>query len=188
MNKFENYIRENRLRLDSEELGNDAWKRIEQSFITYNRHVRLRRLYAAAAVLILLTVSTFFYLNHSGHSGNSERIAVLEGAANYYRQEELSNIRLISGTEEEIRKESIPSEYEDMFKDFTKQLQIIDKQYQLYKTEIAAHGYSPELIQQVIFNYQLKLSVLQMFQAEIDKINNLTKNNYNGNKKTRIHI
>jgi len=188
MDKFEEYIRENRLLLDSEEFGNEEWDKIAATFDRYNRRMRLRKFYSAAIFISVISIGMLIYVNHLKQSEKSAKTEVFREVATYYKEQEISAIKLINGTEEEIRKQSIPVEYEDMFRDFTKQLQIIDNQYEMYKKEIADHGYNQELIQQVIYNYQLKLSVLQMLQNEINKINNLTKNHKNESKKTRIHI
>jgi hypothetical protein len=75
-----------------------------------------------------------------------------------------------------------------MFNDFTQQLQIIDKQYDIYKAQVEQHGYSEEIIQQIIYNYQLKLSVLHMLQSEINKINNLSKHEKHEYKKIQLSI
>jgi hypothetical protein len=188
MDKFEKYIRENRLRLDSEEYENEGWDRISGTFDKYNRRMRLRKFYSAAIFISVISVGMLIYVNHQKQTEKLSGTEVFREVATYYKEQEISAIKLINGTEDEIRNLSIPVEYEDMFRDFTKQLQIIDNQYEMYKKEIADHGYNQELIQQVIYNYQLKLSVLQMLQNEINKINNLTKNNRNESKKTRIHI
>jgi len=188
MDKFEKYITENRLRLDSEEFENEGWERISGTFGRYNRRMRLRRFYSAAIFISVISVGMLIYVNHLKQTVKSSKTEDLQEVATYYKEQEISTIKLINGTEEEIRQQSIPAEYENMFRDFTKQLQLIDKQYEIYKNEIAEHGYNQELIQQIIYNYQLKLSVLQMLQSEIDKINNLTKSNSDGNKKTSIHI
>jgi hypothetical protein len=188
MDKFEQYIKENRLRLDTEDYANSEWEGIALSFKQYNRRKTFKRLYAAATLLVLITFGSVFFLRPSKPEDVVMKTTVLNGVATYYQDEENSAIKLINGAENEIRKQSIPVEYEGMFSDFIIQLGIIDKQYDLYKTTINEHGYSQELIQQVIYNYQLKLSVLQMLQSEIDKINKLTKNKRNENKKIQLHI
>lgn len=186
MDKFEQFFKENRLRLDSADFENSGWERIATTYKQYNRRKMLRQFYIAASMIAIITLGTLLYLTQSKQNDVSGRTAVLDGVASYYKDEEITTIKLINGTEDEIRKQSIPVEYEDMFKDFIKQLQLIDKQYDIYKTSIAEYGYSQELIQQVIYNYQLKLSVLQMLQSEIDKINRLTKNIKNENKKIQF--
>jgi hypothetical protein len=103
-------------------------------------------------------------------------------------KQETSYLQLIGLTEEKVREQRIPEAYKSLFSNFTRQLHIIDQQYNLYKTEIEKHGYTDELIQQVIYNYELKLSVLQMLQTEINKINNLSKNDKNENKHIQIEI
>jgi hypothetical protein len=188
MDKFEQYFKENRLRLDTGELENREWERIEESFSCYNRRRNLRQFYAAAIILTFIAVGTLIWVTQLKQLAGSDRTAVLNGVANYYMQEEISSINLINGAEDAIRKQSIPVEFEEMFTGFIKQLDVIDKQYEIYKTEISEHGYNQEIIQQVIYNYQMKLSVLQMLHSEINKINSRTKNNENENRKIKLHI
>jgi hypothetical protein len=87
-----------------------------------------------------------------------------------------------------IRSQRVPADYSYLFKDFMVQLDLIDKQYDIYKRELEKHGYNEEVIQQVIYNYQLKLSVLHSLQSEIAKINNLPKKEENENKKIRLTL
>jgi hypothetical protein len=188
MDKFEQYIRENRLRLDTGELEKEEWDKIAGTFRKYNSRKRQRHFFAAAIIITFAGLGTLLYLTHPGQTNNMKRTAILDGVENYYKEAETSSIKLIDGEEEAIRKQSIPVEYKDMFTDFLKQLQLIDKQYDIYKTQISEHGYSQELIQQVIYNYQMKLSVLQMLQSEIIKINSRTKNKENENRKIQLHI
>jgi hypothetical protein len=187
MDKFEQFIKENRLRLDTGELENRGWLRIAETFRLHDRRRRLRHFYAAAVVIAFAAIGSLIYQAVSKQQGG-DKTAVLDGVANYYRQEEISSIKLINGVEDAIRKQTIPVEYKEMFTGFLKQIEIIDKQYEIYKTEISEHGYSQEIIQQVIYNYQMKLSVLQMLQFEINKINSRTKNKENENTKIQLHI
>ena len=188
MDKFEQYIRENRLRLDTGELEKEEWDKIAGTFRQYDSQKKKRHFFAAAIIITFTALGTLLYLTLSKQTNSTERTAILDGVENYYKEAESSSIKLIDGEEEAIRKQSIPAEYKDMFTGFLKQLQIIDKQYDIYKTEISEHGYSQELIQQVIYNYQMKLSVLQMLQSEIIKINSRTKNKENENRKIQLHI
>jgi hypothetical protein len=188
MDKFEQYISENRLRIDTGELGKEEWDKIASTFRRLDSQKRKRHFFAAAIVMLFIALGTLLYLAFPKQTSSMERTAILDGVATYYKEAEISSIKLIDGEEEAIRQQSIPVEYKDMFTDFLKQLQIIDKQYDIYKTEISEHGYSQEIIQQVIYNYQMKLSVLQMLQSEIIKINSRTKNMENENRKIQLHI
>ena len=188
MDKFEKFIKENRMRIDTGNLDDSQWEKIAESFSQYNRRKNYWRLSIAAGIIVILTLGTLLFRPSLKQNEVPVRTSVLDGVSTFYRDEEISSIKLINGVENELRKQKIPVEYEDMFRDFTNQLQIIDKQYEIYKTEIEKNGYTHELIQQVIYNYQLKLSVLQMFQNEIDKINNLTKDRKDGNKKIQFNI
>ena len=184
MDHFENYFKENRLRLDVEDLDPDCWKRIDTSFKKQRQHLFVRRLSVAASIVLVLAIGSVIYLNQNRNETVQNQMSPL--SYTNLAEQETSYLQVINIKVNEIKKQSVPVAYKSMFDDFVHQLQIIDQQYDLYKKELDQHGYSDELIQQIIYNYQLKLSVLQMLQMEMTKINNLSK--HNGNENTNIQL
>lgn len=187
MDNFEQYLQENRLRLDIENLDDTCWERIKNSFIKYKRKRAFNQFYIAASILIIIGLSSVLFISRMNQNETVQTTIFPESFTDLSKQE-TSFLQVINYTVDEIKKQSVPMEYENLFNDFIQQLQIIDHQYALYKKEIKEHGYSEELIQQVIFNYQLKLSVLQMLQSEIVKINNLSKKESHENTNIQLQI
>lgn len=188
MDKFEQFFRENRLRLDTEDLDSSYSGKIAHMFNMHNRKRVFRQLYAVASIAAIVVLSTLLYLAHNGQHPAEQQPGIFGEIATDLVKEEASYIQSINSSMDAIKKQKIPAEYASMFNDFTQQLQIIDKQYDIYKAQVEQHGYSEEIIQQIIYNYQLKLSVLQMLQSEINKINNLSKHEKHEYKKIQLSI
>lgn len=188
MDRFEQYLKENRLRLDTEDLEPDCWNAIADSFKQHKRRSTFRKLYVAASIVVVLGLISVIFLNKVNKTEQVVQSTLFPASFYDLSKQETSYLQVINMKVDEIKKQRIPAEYKNLFGDFIQQLQLIDQQYDLYKSQIEQHGYNEELIQQVIYNYQLKLSVLQMLQAEINKINNLSKNDKNENKNIQLNI
>ena len=188
MDRFENYFKENRLLLDTEDMDQATWKNVELSFRKHRQRIIFRRLYVAASIAVMLILSTVIYLNKTRTETIDVQNTIIPANYTNLVEQETSYLKVINIKVNEIKKQSVPVAYKSMFDDFVHQLHIIDKQYDLYKQEIEQHGYTDELIQQIIYNYQLKLSVLQMLQTEMNKINSLTKKKGNENTNIQLNI
>ncbi len=179
MDKFEQFFKENRLRLDDEDFSPDAWENIETSIKTQRKKLIISKLYIAAGILLILSLGFTLLLNKNSKSVDIQNQAILTNVSAELAEQELNYIHAVNERINVIKQIKIPKENAKMFKEFVQQLKIIDQQYEEYKQELKKNGYNTELIQQIIYNYQLKLSVLQMLQNEMNKINNLTKNRKN---------
>ncbi len=186
MDKFEQFFKENRLLLDTEDLDSARWEKIGGTFRqTDQRFTGLLRTAAVIAGLVLLGGAIYVGLFKSEKHGQQ---GVFTGMTANLADEESTYLTSISITMDSIRNQRVSADYGYLFKDFMVQLDLIDKQYAIYKSELEKHGYNEEVIQQIMYNYQLKLSVLQSLQSEITKINNLPKKEENENKKIRINL
>jgi hypothetical protein len=186
MDKFEQFFKDNRLLLDTEDLDNARWERINGACRQSDR--RFTGLFRTAAViagLVLLGIALYFGILKTK---KPEQRGVFAIVAAELANEETTYLTSINLTMDSIRSQRVPADYSYLFKDFMVQLDLIDKQYDIYKRELEKHGYNEEVIQQVIYNYQLKLSVLHSLQSEIAKINNLPKKEENENKKIRLTL
>lgn len=188
MEKFEQFFKENRLRLDTENLDDASWNRIANSFKAHQRKNLFRKLYVAASIIVILGLSSILLFSGKENGKPMEQTSIFSEISPDLARQEVSYMQLVNSKINKLKKEEVPKENAALFNEFIKQLEVIDKQYELYKLEIEKTGYNDELIQQVIYNYQLKLSVLQMLQAEIDKINRLTKKENNEKGKIKLDI
>jgi hypothetical protein len=188
MDNLEQFLKENRLRLDSEDIDADYWQAVEGSFRRLRVKKLIRQTIVAASIVLVLGTSAFFIANRYDQHKEVAQEAIFPQRFTELSKQETSYLQLISITTNQINDQRIPAEYQSLFSDFIRQLQIIDQQYELYKSEIKKHGYNEEMVQQVIYNYELKLSVLQMLHSEMNKINKLSKSNQNEDKKIQIHL
>ncbi len=188
MEKFEQFFKENRLRLDTENLDETSWMNIENSFKIHKRKSFFRKLYVAASIIAILGLSSIIIFSGNEKNKQVVQTSIFTDISPDLVKQENSYIQLVNSKINKIKEEKVPKENAALFNEFIKQLEVIDKQYELYKQEIEKTGYNDELIQQVIYNYQLKLSVLQMLQSEIDKINRLSKKNKNEKEEIKLDI
>lgn len=188
MDKLEQFFKENRLRLDTENLDNASWENISSS-IKKQKHKKLfRQIYFAASILLILGLTMVLYLKNDTKVNQTNEASIFYKFSPDLAEQEVEYMQLINNKVAEIKKQKVPARTIALFNEFIQQLEVIDKQYELYKIEIEKQGYNEDLIQQIIYNYQLKLSVLQMFQSEIDKINRLTKKQKDEKDKIKLNI
>ena len=191
MDKFEKYLTENRLGLDTEDFDCSSWDSIEGSFKQIRCRKNLRLVLSSSGVAALLVITLWLFVDRNIQNSKNEygvEQGILSAFSGDLAEEEASYIQLVNQSMEAVRQQRFPAEYEYLFSDFLQQIKIIDQQYEIYKTQVEHHGFTPELIQQIIYNYQLKLSVLQMLQSEVSKINNLSKSQKDENSSPKINI
>ncbi len=172
MDKFEQFFKENRLRLDTEDLDESLWNNIQNSFASKKRVNVYRSLYLVASLTLIIGLSIVLF--YSKNDNISIEKPIFSEIDEVLSQEEISFIHLVNSQVEIIENSKIQSENLALLDGFIYQLKTIDKQHDLCRENIEKQGYTNELIQQVIYIYQLKLSVLGMMQTEINKINQHT--------------
>lgn len=187
MDKFEQFFKENRLNLDVEPLSEKFQEKMFAELQARKKRVHLNSWMAAAGIALLFIAGTIVNrMNHqntqlSDTLSDNNQFVQQASLINPYQTEIETSVRLIS-------EQTVPSEYLTLFQDFILQLQIIDKQEVVYKKQIEKYGYSEDMIQQIQYNYELKLLVLQKLQNEIKKINHLTKNSYHEYEKVPLTL
>jgi hypothetical protein len=187
MDKFERFFLENRLRLDTEDLDGSFSEKITASISRYKRKRMLSMVYTVLSTAAIVVLVFMLYISRSDRT-LSEKSGLFGKIATDLVKEEATYIQTINYSLSEIKKQKIPSECEPMFREFSQQLQIIDRQYEIYKAQVEKVGYSDEIIQQIMYNYQLKISVLQTLKSEINKINNLTNRKSHESEKIQINL
>ncbi len=188
MDALEKYIKENRAQLDTEEWSEYNQMAINKRFKEIRRKRNIRLVLSASGIAALLVIAFFLFPGNLKHQESPQKQGLLLAFDTELAKQEAGYIQLVNQSKESIRQQRFPAEYEYMFSNFIKQLEIIDRQYVILSEQVERVGYTPELVQQIIYNYQLKLSVLEMLQNEINKINNLSKSTNYENEKQKISI
>lgn len=185
MDKFEQFFKDNRLKLDVEPISDAFQKQMSARYKARKKRIQLNLWMSAAAILVLfLAAFIMHYFNQQtpqivDNISNNTTDIQQSALFNPYQSEIDASIQLIS-------EQSVPSDYLNLFEGFILQLQIIDKQEAIYKNQIEKYGYTEEMIQQLQFNYELKLLVLKKLQNEIKKINHLIKNSHHEYEKITL--
>lgn len=174
MDNLEKLIKEQRTNLDTARLSDEKWAEISGKFHKKQLIPFWKITSVAASFLILVTAGYFIFTKNLEKSIQSDQLLFTEHQEGGLPDESIF-VALIKNAEYQVKDQKVPANYKSMFNDFIKQLDVLDQQYELYKKQIMEHGYSEEIVQQVIYHYQLKLSVLEMLQKEIEKINELSK-------------
>lgn len=174
MDNFEQFFTENRLKLDVEPLPEGFNNQMIANFRAARRKKQAIRWFAAAGFLLLLVpgimlLQPFFKPEPIAlqESPSSAELSILTRLQPYQTE--------IESSTQFISQQRVPTEYSVQFQDFLIQLQIIDRQQDIYQKQIDSYGYTEDMIQQIMYNYELKLMVLQKLQTEILKINKLSK-------------
>jgi hypothetical protein len=187
MDKFEQFFKENRLKLDVEPLSELFQEKLAAELKARKKRIQLNSWMAAAGIALLFIAGSLINrVNHqttqlSDTLSNSNQLTQQASLINPYQSEIETSVQLIS-------QQAVPSEYLTLFQAFILQLQIIDKQEAIYLKILEKYGYTEEMIQQIQYNYELKLLVLQKLQNEIKKINHLTKNKHHVYEKITLTL
>jgi ADP-ribosylglycohydrolase len=184
MSKFEQFIKENRSQLDTEHLETAVWENLEKVFRAKKRHTQLIQTGIAAALILLMAI--FWLLKDDRKQISAPVNMIFSENQNELQLKEENFIHLINSNIKQIERTEIPAEKTPMFDNFIEQLRTIDKQLQLIQQQIETAGYTEELIQQTIYMYQLKLSVLDMMQFEAEKMNERLNTHSHEKKKIQI--
>ncbi len=169
--KFENYIK-TQIEADDEkfEAKEQVWKGVEHKL----QRKRIRRfnfrLSLAAGLILLIASGTWLSLWMNNCDANISYCLQVSGEL---AETEFYFARLIEEKQQEI---SATEPFDKSFFDpFFDELQLLDKQYQEYKTEIETLGCQEELVQAMIENQHQKLDILDRLLIEIRKINTYEK-------------
>ncbi len=157
-------IEENRTFLKDKEV---AWKGIEHKIQKVKTRRLFTRLSIAATILIIAGIGILIIsANRNSKAINDYYCEV----SSELSQTEFYFAQMIEQKMEEVDNESIPDK--EYFSPFFDEIDILDKQYEEYKKELAEFGYQEELIRAIILNQQQKIDVLNRLLIEIKKIKN----------------
>ncbi|OFX85776.1 MAG: hypothetical protein A2W99_05610 [Bacteroidetes bacterium GWF2_33_16] len=169
--KIEEYIRQNRNKLDVENADEDfLWAGISQSFIKPKRSKRMVVLQIAASVLLFIGLS-YAVFELSIIRNNQELI--------------LKNIDPKLARQEAQFQKQINTYYNTLIKtNFDKdqlatsfnELQNIDDMIHQYSEDLKNHGANPKILNSLMDLYQKKILVLDRMLNEIEKNKNYENN------------
>lgn len=164
-NELKKFIEDNRAEFDDKIPSAKVWENIEASFSPEKqKRSVIRPLYkwsmAAAAVLVLSTGVYFmlFNKNASVEPVNTVTPGAATEVTDSFTPEMNQFVKLIDMKQEELKK--LSAEQPELYQKFTKDLIQLDSSYNVLKNQINAAPNREMLLEAMVQNLQLQLSVL----------------------------
>lgn len=186
MNRFEEYLRENKEKLGTIDVDPVLWISIENELLRKNNRGFRLYLRIAASLLILIASASIIKYAFLGTESNPQYS--LSAYSSEYGQMEKDFQKAIYFQTNQVLRLEIPSSSESDFKPLTNELKVLDNQYKMYSDKIEQYGYDEEIGNKVLEYYSLKLELLKKIQLEIIKINNFKKNNKYENNNVNLQL
>jgi len=174
--KLKKFIWDNRKEFDNEVPSDKVWENIEASFVPEQKKKSIiRPLYkwsmAAAAMLIIATGIYFIVFNKSSEIPTPE-ITTNEPDINKlapeYAPQMNQFVKMIDMKQEELK--VIAKERPELYQKFTKAINQLDSSYSTLKNQLSASPNREMLLEAMIQNLQLQLSVLNQQLNIINQI------------------
>jgi hypothetical protein len=195
--RFEQFMRDNRDQFDTNEPGEQVWKKLEQQ-LSANKNqsrwlsgqktnnqktvvLKIFRWSAAAAILILAGVGVFSLLNNRNttpsdvaqHSVTKDTPAtngdaILKEINPTYAQEVYHFTRLIELKQNELRE--IEKDDPNLYKKFVSDINKLDSSYNALRRELPENPNREQLLQAMIENLRLQTEILNQQLNIINQI------------------
>ncbi len=170
--KLEDFIKQNREAFDVYEPNPELWKKIEKT--VNKKTIRLKTvLWRAAAVVIIFGASFVFhrYIDMVQQEKNvAEEIPEVKEAEIYYSG-------LLSSKLEEIK--PMLEEHPGLGQEIKSELSVLDSIYTDLKDDLKDNVANQEVIEAMIQNYRMRLSILEDILNELKKVDDEEKETYN---------
>lgn len=188
-NNLDRFIRDNRAAFDTEQPSGKLWDEIEKKIEPGSGNAPVYSIkkrgwmMAAAVALILFAASAYFIFRGNAPEKTplaKKETTVLPGNQTYSGDDEIAAIdpayakqvaqfsELIDQKQNEIR--SIENEQPSLYEKFSVDIQRLDTTYALLKKQLPVNPNKEELLEAMIYNLQLQISLLNQQLDVIQKI------------------
>lgn len=172
--KLKKFIWDNRKEFDNEVPSDKVWENIEASFIPKEKKKSIiRPLYKwsiAAAAVLVIAPAIYFMVNKK--PTEPTEIAIVDSLiiklAPEYAPQMNQFVKMIDTKQEELK--VIAKERPELYKKFTKAINQLDSSYSTLKNQLSASPNREMLLEAMIQNLQLQLSVLNQQLNIINQI------------------
>jgi hypothetical protein len=203
---LEQFIRDNRDQFDSDEPGEQVWKKLEEELTAKVQPVQQQtsksrkvlvftifRWSAAAAILVLAGIGIYSLLNNRTNPGNGmgpQQTAqdtpavndpILKAINPAYAQEVYQFARLIEVKQNELKE--IEKENPNLYKKFVADINKLDSSYNALKKELPENPNREQLLEAMIENLRLQTEILNQQLSIINQIKASKKSNHDSNFK-----
>ena len=141
-----------------------------------------------ALVLILISVGSYYFFNKRTIIAEEKPMLILSGCSDELLTTEQKYKNQVDNKLILLREKEIYYNNLNFFDDFIRQIEELDKQCYVFQAELNQQNCNERIAKEILNYYELKLMTLDMLEIEIDKINNLIKNNGNENKPVYLSL
>lgn len=170
-NNIERFIRDNREAFDTHEPGLKNWSAIENQIGVVKTPARIISLnmlkWSAAAVVFISLMATGIYFMNNNNGGTGTNLAqdpVVEQIDPQYAKMMAQFSSLIEEKQSELK--SMEKDNPLLFKQFSGDIRKLDSTYQVLRNTLPANPNKEQLLQAMIGNLQMQISLLNQ-QLEI---------------------
>lgn len=181
-NKLKKFIWDNRKEFDNEVPSDKVWENIEGSFVPNKKKKSIiKPLYKwsmAAAAVLVIAPAIYFTMNKKP-TGITEVAAidsVIIKLAPEYAPQMNQFVKMIDTKQEELK--VIAKEQPELYKKFTTAINQLDSSYSTLKNQLSASPNREMLLEAMIQNLQLQLSVLNQQLNIINQIKQSKKDSH----------
>lgn len=203
---LEQFMRDNRDQFDTDEPGEQVWKKLEEQLSEKNQAgkkqmtkdrqimlIRILRWSAAAAILILAGIGIFSLLNNRPVNGgdlvknptktNTPAVndPILKKINPGYAREVAQFTQLIELKQNELKE--IEKENPNLYKKFVADINKLDSSYKALKKELPENPNREQLLEAMIENLRLQTEILNQQLSIINQIKASKSNNHDSNFK-----
>lgn len=164
MSRLEEFIRDNRNAFDDAKPSGDVWNQIEKTVVpTLNntgsvRTISFAKWSMAAAAMLIISIVIVYYFSSVKTDVTPAAIAGKLDADNMLIPEVNEFTRMIVLKQEELK--NVAREQPELYNKFTNDITQLDSAYKALKTQLRVTPNKEMLVEAMIQNLQLQLSVL----------------------------
>lgn len=177
MNGFENFLKDNRQRLNREvDSDKDLWSEIEFRLHRRKQHQIRFITGIAASLAIIIALTAIVKVSMMQKAENSSNLP-LYAYSKAYGETEFEYLEAISYQTQLINQTNVSSDQVHRLNSYLTGLKALNEAYDEYNKIIKREGCNEIMMQLVIDNYKRRIELLQSLRAEIQKINSYENNN-----------
>lgn len=182
MKHFEDFIKENREKLDTEKVNPNIWLNIENQYFhqaNIKNKKKIKWLVTCSILILLGLICSVIY-----NQMNSDPVKII-----HENQFESKNYtQLVDFKTNELKSALIPENRKEDFDLLLKQLEFLDDQYHDYLQYVKKNGYQEFIGSQILDYYKTKVELLNKIQEEIKAIEYYENRNNHKSDKVNLSI
>jgi septal ring factor EnvC (AmiA/AmiB activator) len=171
-NNLEKFIRENRSAFNDEAVPGNVWENIEAGLTAQpKKRSPLRAIYKwsmAAAAVLVIGAAFYFGLNTKEGVRPETADSIITGLSPEHASEVYQFVKLIDTKQEELKK--LTREQPELYREFSTAIDQLDSSYNTLKNQLSSTPNTEMLLEAMIQNLELQLSVLNQQLSIINQI------------------